>query len=90
MSKNNMRILTSESVPTASYCSCIALALTFGQVVRTDCVYTAYLLAHSYSLSQVEAEAGGTGILGHPELHNKFEASLPSMRPGLQNHECEK
>lgn len=88
MSKNNMRILTSKSVPTASYCSCIALALTFGQVLRTDCVYTAYLLAHSYSLSQGEAEAR----LGfsHPELHNKFEASLPSMRPSLQNHEYER
>lgn len=33
----------------------------------------------------LEADAGGSGVHGHPELHSKFEASVNYMRPCPQN-----
>jgi hypothetical protein len=38
----------------------------------------------SHRVTYMEVEAGGSGIQGHPWLHNKFQASLCCASPYLK------
>lgn len=41
-------------------------------------------MAHTFYSSPCEAGAGGSGVHGHPQLYNEFEASLGCMRLYIQ------
>lgn len=42
------------------------------------------MVTHACHPNTWEVEAGGSGVEGHSQLSNEFEASLGSMRPCLK------
>lgn len=48
------------------------------------------MVTHACHPSNWEVEAGGSGVEGHPQLHNEFETSQGNVRPCLKTDRQQK